>query len=144
MQAETKMVERGAYTAIGFEQVVFERAGNVIDIIVRGMTSGSPPELEVFESSQRMSVSAMGSRGFGDQRRFSARTSLDATRAGRITVVGESGCESVLADDLPDGLPVVCSPDPSDPTLPETFLHRRGDRYVLMTHHHRGQVAHVA
>lgn len=144
MQAESQMVTRGGYTAIGFEQVVFERAGDVVDIVVSGMTAGDDPELVVFQSPQRASVSAMGSPGFGDQRRFTVRVTLDVAAALRITVCGEGGCESVTSDDLPDGLAVVCTADPSDPTLPDTFLHRRGDRYVLMTQPHLVHTAHVA
>jgi hypothetical protein len=144
MDTDTEMVARGLPVAIGFEQVVFERADSSVEISVSGMTAGVDPELVVFETPNRVSVSAMGSGEFGDQHEYSTSVRVDVDAAQRIVVCGEAGSESVIAGDLPEGLALVCSADPTNALLPATFLHRRGDRYVLMTRNGEVQAAHVA
>ncbi len=127
----------GATEEIGFGLVVFERSGDRVDVTVRGITANLDPDLVVFEGARRAHITTVASPAQGRTLEYSLRVSVDAGPGTRIVVegrhCGEALTETIAASELPDGLPVVCTADPASAGLPARFLHRRGDRYVLMT-----------
>ena len=79
-----------------------------------------------------MSMSPVGSYAEGRIREFSLRTVVPINGRQRIVVQGAQGSEHVIGADVSEDLPVVCGADPTSPELPAEFLHKRGERYVLM------------
>lgn len=127
----------GATEEIGFGLVVFERSGDRVAVTVRGLTANLGPDLVVFESRSRATIMTVASPTQGRTGEYELHTSIVVGPSTRIVVegrhCGEETVESIEAAELPDGLPVVCTADPASSGLPEQFLHRRGDSYVLMT-----------
>ncbi|MGI9623618.1 MAG: hypothetical protein ACR2PK_12345 [Acidimicrobiales bacterium] len=119
--------------AIGFESVVFARSGDHIHITVAGMCSAEDLELVVFESGTRTTVVPVGSWCDANPRPYSLSAVVDVEPERTIIVRGLHDQESIRVGDLPEDLPVVCSPDPFGAQQPGPFLHRRGTRYVLMS-----------
>ncbi len=139
MAAQTAEVgcHTGTIEEIGFGLVVFERAGDRVDVTVRGITANLDPELLVFETTHVASITTVASPAQGRTGEYTLHTTVEVGPSTRIVVegrhCGEDTIESIAVADLPDGMPVVCTDDPTSVGLPERFLHRRGDAYVLMS-----------
>ena len=127
------MQDTAVIDTISFELVVFERIGDEIQVRVRGMSASAHVELVVFDDGRSATLSPMGSCATDRVREFDLADAVDAEPGKRIEVRGLHGAEVVMTEDIAEGLPVVCSADPTAPGLPSEFLHRRGDRYVLMS-----------
>ena len=127
------MHDTAVMDTISFELVVFERVGEEIRVRVRGMSASTHVELVVFDDGRHATVSPVGSCITDRVREFDLVDAVDALPGKRIEVRGLHGPEIVMVEDVAEGYPVVCSPDPIAAGLPEQFLHRRGDRYVLMS-----------
>ena len=127
------MHDTAVMDTISFELVVFERVGDEIRVRVRGMSASARVELVVFDDGETATISPMGSCVTDRVREFDLADALDASPGKRVEVRGLNGTEVVMTEDLTEGYPVVCSADPTAAGLPQQFLHRRGDRYVLMS-----------
>lgn len=127
------MHDTAVMDTISFELVVFERVGEEIRVRVRGMSASTHVELVVFDDGRHATLSPMGSCVTDRLREFDLTDGVDAGPGKRIEVRGLHGTEVVMSEDIAEGYPVVCSADPMAAGLPEQFLHRRGDRYVMMS-----------
>lgn len=127
------MDDTAVMDTISFELVVFERVGDEIRVLVRGMCASTRVELVVFDDGARATISPVGTCVTGRLREFALHDAVEAVPGKRIEVRGLTGAEVVTVEDVVEGFPVVCSPDPTAADLPEQFLHKRGDRYVLMS-----------
>ena len=127
------MQDTAVMDTISFELVVFERVGEEIRVRVRGMSASTRVELVVFDDGRHATVTPTGSCITDRLREFDLVDAVDAAPGKRIEVRGLHGTEVVMSEDIAEGYPVVCSPDPMAAGLPHQFLHRRGDRYVLMS-----------
>lgn len=125
-------MDTAVFDTITFELAVFERHGDEVTVRVRGMSSCADVELQVFDDGRRAAFTPVGSYTADRIREYELADSVDAEPGKTIEVRGLHGAEVVVMEDLAEGYPVVCAADPSVPGLPEQFLHRRGDRYVLM------------
>lgn len=138
------MIDTAVMDTITFELVVFERIGDEIQVRVRGMSACTGIELVVFDDGHKATFTPVGSCATDRLREFDLRDAVEASAGKRLEVRGLNGTEVVMVEDITEGYPVVCSADPMAAGLPRQFLHRRGDRYVLMsgdgaapTPHHR-------
>ena len=127
------MHDTAVMDTISFELVMFERVGEEVRVRVRGMSASTHVELVVFDDGATATISPMGSCLNDRIREFDLADAVDAAPGKRIEVRGLHGTEVVMVEDLADGYPVVCAADPTTAGLPEQFLHRRGDRYVLIS-----------
>lgn len=118
---------------VDFETVMFERRSDGIKVTVEGMSCATGIDLMVFESGARITVTPVGCSAEGHLREYSLVTTLEPSPDRRVVICGLHQSESVLISDLPENLPVVCSPDPLRAPVSGDFLHRRGNRYVLMS-----------
>jgi hypothetical protein len=122
----------GAGEGIEFGAVVFRRQGDVAVVTVRGMTTITDVDLMVIDSDARARIAPVGLAERGPAREYQMEVEVDIVPGKRIEVRGGAFVEAVVASDLPEELPVVCTADPTTAGVPGEFLHRRGDRYVLM------------
>lgn len=111
---------------IGFEVVVLRRIGDEVEITVRGMTTIVDIDLMVIDTDKRARIAAVGLCIQGPLREYELRTTVEIRPGKQIAVRGGSIAESVVASDLIDDLPVVCTADPTASGLPAQFLHRSG------------------
>lgn len=117
---------------VAYEAISFLRRDGEVDITVQGMTAAENLELTPSRVlHDRLTVSVLGTPSPGEVRPFSLSTTV-AEDVGWIIVQGLNRVEGVSASSLPLGLPIVCGADPTAVRLDGAFLHRRGDRYVLM------------
>ena len=127
------MMDTAVMDTITFELVVFERIGDEIQVRVRGMSACTSVELVVFDDGAKATFTPLGSCATDRVREFDLHDAVEATAGKRLEVRGLNGTEVVMVEDIAEGYPVVCSADPMAAGLPAQFLHRRGDRYVLMS-----------
>ncbi len=118
---------------ITFELAVFERVGDEVHVTLRGMSRCAHVELVVFDDGRRATFTPMGSSSVDRVREYELADAVEFAPGKSLEVRGLNGTEVVMIEDVGEGFPVVCSADPTVPGLPEQFLHRRGDRYVLMS-----------
>ncbi|MEM7287986.1 MAG: hypothetical protein AAF480_16665 [Actinomycetota bacterium] len=118
---------------ISFELVVFERVGTEITVRVGGMSASATVELVVFDDGRTATISPIGSCATDRLRAYELVDAVDAAAGKSIEVRGLTATETVMVGDVVEGYPVVCTADPSAPGLPSRFLHRRGDRLVLVS-----------
>lgn len=118
---------------VAFELVVFERKGDMATVTVQGMSSASDVEMVAFEQRGRRTLSVMGRPSLGEVRSFAVVSDLEVEADHDVVVRGLLDVEVVCLSDLPEHLPLVCGADPSQAGIEGEFLHRRGNRYVLMS-----------
>lgn len=123
----------GVGEGVEFGAVVFHRRGDTAFVTVRGMTTVADVDLMVIDTATRARIVAVGLAERGPAREYDLGVDVDIAPGKRIEVRGGALVEAVVASDLPEDLPVVCTADPTTAGVPGEFLHRRGDRYVLMT-----------
>ncbi len=117
---------------VPFELVVFERDATTVTVTVRGMTSCRNVEAVCYEAAQRTSVLVVGTTPGRHVRPYELRQTVDVAAGQTVSVHGLGTVEKVIGSVLPEDLPVVCGADPMLAGLAGDFLHKRGDRYVLM------------
>ena len=122
---------RGWTDTVSFELAMFERVGDDVVVTVRGMAEAAV-ELAVFDDGDKATITPVAPCLGGSLRDYGVSTTVDVVPGKKLVVRGLRCSETITAEDLVEGYPVVCSADPTVGGLPERFLHRRGERYVLM------------
>ena len=118
---------------VSYELVVFERHGDEVELTVRGMTSSLDLDVVCHDRGRGTEVTVVGAPSLSDLRPYEVRTTVELRGDHPIAVRGLHETESLLGGSLPEAMPVVCGADPAQAGVVGDFLHRRGDRYVLMS-----------
>lgn len=111
------------YERLDWEFVVFEPADAGVRITIQGVARAT--DVMLIEDDDHLELVGRASESLS-----SFRVVLEQA--------GDSGCvlgeRSVAAAYglRPGDLPIVATDDPTNPALPEVFLHERGDRLVLV------------
>lgn len=123
MRRATTEFDDGLYEPLDWEYVVLEGRDDGAALTVRGTARAA--DVHLLQRADRLEL--VGRRA-EELRSFTVRATLPS---GDVVISGAR--RTVLGADLhADDLPLVIADDPTHPDLPATFLHQRGERWVVM------------
>jgi hypothetical protein len=131
MASATSMQTSPAQDAIDFEVVVFQRVGDLVEVTIRGMTRMRDCDIVVSDDPFVTRLTPVGVGPEGPVREYAVRGCVEIVDDVELEVGSGRFSESIIAANLTEDLPVVCTADPAAEGLPVQFLHKRGERYVL-------------